>query len=158
MDNALKKAEDLKFEMSQRFATLTAELAFVESELERANRFISEYNAFISGDTAPDTKEKESPRRTLTLRKRYRNPPKEQVAECAVQIIRERGEPISRDDLYDSLAEKDFHIKGKDPRMVLSTMLWRQPELIVRLKRGGYWPASDPLPDGEEVSTRAASE
>ncbi|MDD9739151.1 MAG: hypothetical protein RID15_08325 [Marinovum algicola] len=157
-DNALEKAENLKFEMAERITALEADLTEARAELARAERFISEYHAFMSGDTPPESLEEESPEVVTPARKRPRNPPKEKVAELSVEIIRERGEPIPRDDLYEALDERGLHIEGKDPRMVLSTMLWRQPETVVRLKRGGYWPANDPLPEGEELAARAASE
>jgi hypothetical protein len=80
------------------------------------------------------------------------------VAEAAREIISEAGEPVMRDVLYFLLAERGIHIHGKDPRMVLSTMLWRTNDQVVRLKGGGYWLADMPYEpagyDPEEEAVR----
>jgi len=68
------------------------------------------------------------------------NSRKEEVAEAARAIIAEAGKPLSRTDLFAKLIERGMTITGKDPEMVLSTMLWRTKATsgIERLKSGGY--------------------
>ena len=77
-------------------------------------------------------------------RKRLPNPPREFVAKAAAEIIHRHGKPMSRKELFDTLAQRGIVIRGKDPEMVLSTMLWREPKTIVRFPQFGYWPAEQP--------------
>jgi hypothetical protein len=72
--------------------------------------------------------------------RRPKNPDREDVVNQSLQIIRERGTPQPRKELFDALAMRDIKIQGKDPEMVLSTMLWRSQDKIVRLPNHGYWP------------------
>lgn len=69
-----------------------------------------------------------------------RNPPKEVVVNWALHLIGEMGRPLSRQDLYDLLRHNGINVYGKNPQMVLSTMLWRSQDRIVRLGNHGYWP------------------
>ncbi|MHC9235977.1 hypothetical protein ACX9MO_10040 [Pseudooceanicola sp. 502str34] len=170
-DNALKNARDVKSAMAARIQKLEEEMKQARANLARAERFIAEYQAFESGDSEgveqatplmpglPD--ENRTPAASggssLVL-PRPKNPKKEDVAAATVSIIRERGVPVMRDELFDALSERGIHIYGKNPQMVLSTMLWRQPKVVARLKRGGYWPAEDEVPEGEEVVSRDAEE
>ena len=71
---------------------------------------------------------------------RPRNPDRELVVNSALEIIIERGKPQTRRELFDALTERGIEILGKDPEMVLSTMLWRSKDQIVRLPPHGYWP------------------
>ncbi|MET3722334.1 hypothetical protein [Sphingomonas trueperi] len=86
-----------------------------------------------------------------------RNPPRDYVVTEALKIIQERGKPVPRGELYEALRERGVEVFGKDPVMVLSTMLWRSVDRIVRLKDHGYWPkdeAYEPAsyyPDLDEV-------
>jgi hypothetical protein len=73
------------------------------------------------------------------------------VVDVALQIIQERGEPMARRELFDELAGRGIVIQGKDPEMVLSTMLWRSKEKIVRLPGHGYWPADRSYPDAHYI-------
>ncbi|WP_333823625.1 hypothetical protein [Pinisolibacter sp.] len=76
---------------------------------------------------------------TASSRRSQGNSKKEEVAEAARDIIRERGEPVGRSDLYKELVARGLRIEGTDPEMVLSTMLWRMKDRVARLKSGGYW-------------------
>lgn len=68
------------------------------------------------------------------------NSTKEEVTETAKSILSQAGKPLSRSDLLARLIEREMTIKGKDPAMVLTTMLWRTKATsgIERLKSGGY--------------------
>jgi hypothetical protein len=79
------------------------------------------------------------------------NSKKEDVAEAAVAIIKEIGEPIARSSLLTRLLNLGLTIEGNDPEVVLSTMLWRMRNKVVRLRKGGYWRADAPSPDGSYV-------
>lgn len=79
-------------------------------------------------------------------RVRPKNPDREEVVEKALEIIRENERPMSRHDLFKALGARGVVIAGKDPEMVLSTMLWRSKDKIVRLVPFGYWPAGEVYP------------
>ena len=85
-------------------------------------------------------------------RTRPKNPGREYVVDKAVEIIREWGHPMGRQTLFEALAERGIAIFGKDPEMVLSTMLWRSKHKIVRLTPYGYWPADESYPDADYIS------
>ena len=52
---------------------------------------------------------------------------------------------MSRSDLFKSLADRGIVLHGKNPEVVLSTMLWRMKSEIVRLQPYGYWVADKPF-------------
>lgn len=57
----------------------------------------------------------------------------------AREIILDAGRPVPRKELFEDLASRGIHIHGKDPEMVLSTMMWRMPQDFIRLAGYGYW-------------------
>jgi len=72
------------------------------------------------------------------------NPKKEVVTDAALKFIIERGEPIPRHELYELLKESGLEVKGADPLVTLSTMLWRMRNKIVHFQGKGYWPQNTP--------------
>lgn len=153
-DRAISNAESLKKQLLERKKALQAELLGIDDQLGRIDRFLKDWRLFsdanqlgldhIPVNTEFDRENKEGSTHTGVRRSRPKNSPKEEVAEAAREFIRERGVPIMRDDLFDLLTAHGFNIQGKDPRMVLSTMLWRMKDKVVRLKSGGYWLAEVP--------------
>jgi hypothetical protein len=84
------------------------------------------------------------PRPTKAKRRKYArspNMPREDVARECLSILNQCGRPLDRKDLLGALSDRGIEIYGKDPAMVLSTMLWRSRDTIVRT-RDGYMPAS----------------
>lgn len=68
------------------------------------------------------------------------NSDKREVAAGAYKLVKMRGKPIKRDELYDLLIAQGYVIEGKNPQMILSTMLWRVKDSgLIRLNGGGYW-------------------
>jgi hypothetical protein len=52
---------------------------------------------------------------------------------------------MARDDLFEAVRAQGLLIRGKDPMMVFSTMLWRMPNRFVRLgAKIGYWLTQEP--------------
>jgi len=144
-DKALENAEALKNQLLQRKKELMNEILQIEDQLAKADRFITAWYDFagverpkpVENSTAKsDTKEE---RVHSAPARRPKNSDKVEVANVAREIIQERGEPVSRSDLYAELIKRGLTIEGKDPEMVLSTMLWRMRDRIVRLPSGGYW-------------------
>ena len=78
------------------------------------------------------------------VRTKPRNPPRDEVVRTVRDIITKADRAMSRSELYDALKARNIIIRGKDPVMVLSTMLWRSQDRIVRLKDHGYWLADKP--------------
>jgi hypothetical protein len=69
------------------------------------------------------------------------NPKKEEVAAMVAAYLTAADAPISRAELFERLRQDGIVIQGKDPEMVLSTMLWRAgpPLGIYNVKGVGYW-------------------
>lgn len=144
-DKAIDNAKALKMQALKEIQRLEEEARVWRDKVAVADQFIEQWNAFASGDavngmnSVPTDENKPEPRRAI------RNSPKELVAEAARDFILERMAPVSRDELFEFLTQRrDLIIEGKDPRMVLSTMLWRMKDRVVRVKGGGYWLAEMP--------------
>ncbi len=169
-DQALSNAEKLKKQLVDRRKELQAELIGLDEQIGRADRFIKEWHQFQilavdEGDhirviSAVPVRNKSRTENTETDRK-VKNSSKEAVAAAVLELIAAKGSPMSREELYPLLVERGLAIHGKDPQMVLSTMLWRMKDKVVRLKGGGYWDAkSDWGPAGykspwlDEISGR----
>lgn len=121
------------------------------TELEEVEDFIRMWHK-MAGTQPPPTLEQKVAVEGADGGKRIRpkNPDREIVALACVNYIREAGYPLMRADLLKKLTEDDIIIRGKDPAMVLSTMLWRSKDIIQRLPRGGYWPANEPISTEQE--------
>lgn len=142
IENALRHRDDLAKKINQ-----------AQQQIEEWKRSIAETDAFIAtwrrfageddGPPPPPPPDDEAaaPRR----RKATKNSKKEEVAEFARQLITDAGRPLSRAELFDGLTSLGLTIEGTDPQMVLSTMLWRMKDSIVRLEKGGYWLAEKPF-------------
>jgi hypothetical protein len=116
-------------------------------ELERIDYFIAQWHE-MAGIKLPETLEQKKSEAPAEGGRRIRpkNPPRELVAATAVEYIRLAGRPLSRAELFERLTLDGVIIRGKDPEMVLSTMLWRSKDIIQRLPGGGYWPAGEQTP------------
>lgn len=149
-DRALENAKSKRNQLIETKRRLLAELAECDEQINQIDKFIKAWHAFAEDDTlrAVENLSESDSNETATTesvsRRTSGNSRKEEVAAAAREIILERGEPIMRDELYDLLTARGLVIRGKDPLMVLSTMLWRMRDQIVRLDSGGYWPADVP--------------
>lgn len=151
-DTALKNAVAARDKMAEKIADAEDQIKEWRAKMQRAERFISDWEEF-SGQKAPaPTTEGEVYLSTSKPEKKPRNPKKEDVAEAAVRIIRERGEPMTRDELFDALNAMGIIIHGKNPPVVLQTMLWRSQNQIVHLKSFGYWPTEDAYMAADHVA------
>lgn len=148
-------------------SALRAEIASHAKEWEKLRQFVATWYE-LAGTQAPadiikpvDNSLADGPDGKRT---RPKNPDRERVVEMCLQIIQEEGHPMGRRGLFDALVERGVVIQGKDPEMVLSTMLWRSKDRIVRLPNYGYWPAGAPhedaryWPELEELFGSAANE
>lgn len=149
--NALARRDGIAAEINsvqQRVEELRAELVEVD-------RFIQAWHEFAGVPFDGKEQPENDTANVLSAKpvKRPRatgNPPREEVAERVRELIKARNEALSRDALYAGLQADGIKIKGADPKMVLSTMLWRSKDRIVRVKtpKGHrYWLAEVPNAD-----------
>jgi hypothetical protein len=121
------------------------------AELEEIDNFIQMWHT-MAGMTAPELPERKESVGAERAARRIRpsNPRREMVADACVNYLREAGHPLMRSELMELLKLNDIEIHGKDPAMVLSTMLWRSKDKIARLPKGGYWLPGLPMPGEPE--------
>lgn len=153
-NSAFDKAVLRREELQQKVRELNLEVKFTENEIAQLTSFINLYIELSKPVEATIVRHLQPIRRAIDLsvpekpRKATGNSKKEEVAEAARAIIEARGEPVSRADLFKEIVSQGYTIKGTDPEMVLSTMLWRMHDRVTRLKSGGYWLTDKPSPDG----------
>jgi hypothetical protein len=142
---ARERAETLRLAIAEAEASvaqLKKQLRRDIAELRRTERFIAVWHD-MAGEDQPTAA-------------RPKNPDRREVADRALEIIRSYGRPLLRKELFEQLTQAGIKIEGKDPEMVLGTMLYRD-DRIVRIRGYGYWPkleAYDPafyLPEHEGV-------
>jgi hypothetical protein len=144
-DNATARRDKLAKSINntqQSLDEMRQELRSIDIWIEQWKKFAGVIDLDINTTTVPLTPKPQN------LNK---NSKKEEVAAAAVEIIKALGEPLARSSLLARLVNKGLVIKGADPEVVLSTMLWRTRNKVVRLKKGGYWAADLPSPDGSYV-------
>lgn len=153
-DAALENAMARRGHMIDRLTEVANEInALIEkhgamrSELEDVEGFIRMWHR-MAGTQPPATLEQKVAVEGAEGGKRIRpkNPPREDVATACVSYILDADRPMGRAELLEKLTEDGIIIRGKDPAMVLSTMLWRSKDVVRRLRKGGYWLAQAPLP------------
>jgi hypothetical protein len=117
---------------------LLAELAVIEDFI-RAYERMRGLRSSVPLAGAPG----ESPRRH---RERNIVPPAE-IAEIAREIILERGEPMTRSELADSIESRGIPLAGKDKAKNVGTILWRFQDQFLNVQGRGYWPKDVPNPE-----------
>ncbi|HDZ72253.1 MAG TPA: hypothetical protein ENH55_05625 [Aurantimonas coralicida] len=145
-DQALQNAKAQREQLLAERLKLHERIARLDNEIGDADRFIEDWHRYASPEShAADPESaagQNKPEPSVdTPKKTTGNSRKEDVASAAREVILERGIPMLRNDLYPLLVERGMTIEGRDPQMVLSTMLWRMRDQLVRVKGGGYWPA-----------------
>lgn len=154
-DAALENAMARKAAQEQEIEAILEAMQRLEDRRSAAVADLARTRAFIrtwyemAGIQQPATeeqKESEAPDPAPASEPKPKNPNRKFVTQKCVEYIREAGKPLMRSELFERLAADGIVIQGKDPEMVLSTMLWRTKDLIRRLKAGGYWPRNDRLP------------
>jgi hypothetical protein len=78
-----------------------------------------------------------------------KNSKKEEVARVAREILAGQDKPMPRKALLKAVTERGIILSGKDPGMVLSTMMWRMRNEFVGLPRWGYWLKDRPYEPAE---------
>lgn len=143
LTNATAREAEIRRDIEQRereIARLTQELQKAQEDLDKTRSFIRTWYE-MAGIQPPESSEHVESKGPTSPPRRPKNPDREFVVDKSLEIIRASGAPMPRKPLFDALAEMGIEIKGKDPEMVLSTMLWRSQDRVVRLPNHGYWPA-----------------
>ena len=170
-DAALEIAQGKMAEISFRIGAAEAQISALQAQIsgdaeawERLRQFVATWHE-LAGTHPPAEVAKPVDNSLLsgagTKRTRPNNPDREVVVDMCLEIIREEGNPMSRRELFAALAARGVVIQGKDPDMVLSTMLWRSKNRIIRLVPFGYWPTGVEYKPAEtlrlEIEAAAAS-
>jgi len=140
-------------ENNKNIEMLRQQNALLSVELNNLNEFIRMWHD-MAGIPAPLHVAPLEIQLDSERRKRPKNPNKTDIARTCVEYIRKAGRPLSRKELFDQLKMDGIIVRGKNEEMVLSTMLWREKEIIQRLRSGGYWPAGEVLPAAEALRER----
>lgn len=87
-----------------------------------------------------------------TAKRRPENPTRGVVVDAVCKIIAAAGRPLGITELYDQLLARDIEIQGRNPEAVLTTILWRSRDRLMRFDKTGYWPADLPIASPGAVS------
>lgn len=155
---ARENAEALRDKLLERRSALTFELEIISASLEKVENFLAMLEEFSQSKPVEDLEMGHiQVRRRGGTKKGHPNTPKEIVAQEARSIIEAYNRPIPLAELYEALTRRGLRIEGRDPEVVLSTMLWRQKSQVVRLKKGGgYWLPEKPWLPAQYKPTREA--
>lgn len=129
-DSAIENAKARRIKLLFEINDFQSKVLDLRKELARVDQFIADWNAFAGIETEP-----ESPVQGGAIK----NPPRDEVGDRVEWLLDRNGAPMMRADLFRALAEKGIVINGKDPEMVLSTMMWRMQDKFVRIPSWGYW-------------------
>jgi hypothetical protein len=147
-------ARDRILEINNKLNELMALRVKLAQDYEKADAFLDTWYEMAGLPNPKYVERKESKPAPAVIEereKRPQNPNRRDVTLKAVEYIREAGRPLSRAEIWERLQNDNVVIHGKNPEMVLSTMLWRTKDLIRRLRGGGYWPVGDPPPPGHSA-------
>lgn len=149
LDNASIRRDEVMVRLAkakQAVAQAQSQVQSARDDLDKIDQFIALWHEFagVEVEAADGPEEALEPVAHSTTEprrgKRPRgNPKKELVAQVSREIIDANGAPMLRAPLFAAVRERGLEIKGADPEMVFSTMLWRMPETIIRLPEVGYW-------------------
>jgi hypothetical protein len=142
VEDAYEAASRRRDELAKEINDTQQRIEALRIELRSTDTFLDQWRKFAGLERA------EPPMAIahLAVQHRPKNPKKEDVVEASRRIVSEHGSPLGRSELYKKLGERGIVLNGSDPEMVLSTMLWRSKERIIRLPRCGYWMTERPYP------------
>lgn len=145
-DTAIKNALSRRDDLTRDIERFRKSIKSAETELARINAFFRAWQDFADEEEKRSVGPIPDVHVTSTSAPKPTNPKKEAVAGYAAEIIVQTGRPMKRTELFNALKARGIHLHGKNPGMVLSTMLWRMRSKIVRLHHYGYWVADQPFP------------
>jgi hypothetical protein len=161
-DRALANAEKRRDDLAARINKWNQELEDFRKELTSVQEFIDAWYRFAGSEqseVADLWKHTGHPQGAVyaiqapdpslpapTALPPRKNPERAVVGLKAKEIILDLRRPVPRNELFSELERRGIKIHGKDPEMVLSTMMWRMQDQFVRLQGLGYWLRDVPWP------------
>ena len=169
MDQAYKNAMQLRASLTDEQDLLKQHLNDVRQKLSEVERFLSEWRKYAgvedapAADDAPPVVQAEEPQAVkvepevvAVPRSRPKNPDKGLIGDKVEEMLTAFGKPAQRDYIFNELEQQGIVLNGTDPKMVLSTMLWRMKDRFKRIPGRGYWFADQPLPGDTALNEHTA--
>jgi hypothetical protein len=140
----------LREELAKKINDAQQGIEAMRQELRAVEAFLQQYSQLAArsqgvASVASDDTSASKPRVVYGVYTRdsapthLKNSKKEEVARVAREILAEQDKPMPRKALLKAVTERGIILSGKDPEMVLSTMMWRMQKEFVRLPPWGYW-------------------
>jgi len=141
-----------------------AQFELFDSQVEDQIRALKQENARIEDEIKPKMEEISENKRKIEHLEKYlgitegggmrRTKRTTEISRLAVQILREKGEPMHYTEIMDEIqTKKKFEIPGKDPKSNMTAHLSTDTR-IVRVDRGTYglkeWQKKDPEDESSE--------
>ena len=160
-DVALANAQKRRDEIAAKINQLSQEVESLRREISGVDQFIATWHLYAS-NKVPVVGHTGSPQHSqrgalpippppVSAIPSPKNPSRDDVGRKAWELIGTHGRPIPRTELFMLLGKEGIHIYGKDPEMVLSTMMWRMQEHFIRIPKFGYWKKNEPYPPANYV-------
>ena len=164
----LHSLQDRHKELDAQIATLNQSRAVLGERIVKAAEFIVAWHGF-AGKPVPTTesvltsyRKADEMLNSPAPLKVTGNPKKEAVAAATADIALELNRPVPRPELHRLLKDRGLDVRGTDPLVTLSTMLWRMKDRIVHIPGKGYWPINVRYVDAdvkdEQVSENLSAE
>lgn len=131
-------------QVAERLKATEEQAQALRKQLAALDTALAVAQSYEDGTQNVSVPEFELPQESTQPRKRPRNPSHEEVGDAALAILAKADKPMSRADLFEEVTKTGLNIQGQDPQVVFSTMMWRERERVVNLKRFGYWPIDKP--------------
>lgn len=154
MDTPYELAQQRRAKVSQEIAKLESKIAELRKELSDLTTYLSVHDRLSNSLSEESKRESKNPQE----KEIRRNPQKEDIGEIVKSLLNSAGRPLNRNELFDLLEEKGIHLFGSNPKMILSTMLWRMQDQFIRLRPYGYWIRNLPCPQANYDPQDANSE
>ena len=164
-DLALKNAEAKRDGLAYQIKEAIQQVEDLRRELRTVEDFIRAWHEFAGAGIPPTVSHTNVQplaewKKIKILPADPKNPSRDEVRVAVRAILKMAKAPVPRQNLFNELKNRGLEIFGKDPEMVLSTMMWRMQDEFVRLRNFGYWfrdlpfePAeyNPPIPSSEDV-------
>lgn len=121
-----------------------AELVDTLKQIDAAIKHVRDAREAIGGNLADLFSQPETPERAQPARTQGVLSPAE-VAKHARSALLAHGRPMKRGALARLLLERGVPLAGADLNKNLGTILWRHPDMFVRIDGMGYWPKDVPI-------------
>jgi hypothetical protein len=125
------------------------EKAELEARLAKLNNYIEMHHELFGGGEHFFAMEKS----VNIKRKRKVSGTVERLKQLAAEAIRLEGRPLTRGEVTERVMATGIAINSKDPANYIGTVMWRNPEIFLKIDGLGYWLAGVPLPDDQKLNS-----